>query len=201
MLSVPPVGPYAQKLPAETSRNNHQCTDVHDDMRSDCIKCSENESKGAGICCVECIISGSDWYTMLNGSSVEVTDILCWMDHQWNWLICWVEWIISWNDWYIMLNGLSVKLADMLCWMDHQWNWLICCVEWIISGTDWNTMLNGSSVELIDMLCWMDHPWNWLILKHNKRAVRDGRTGRRWGWKRGTSGTYVSTGVGGREAG
>jgi len=60
MLSVPPVGPYALQLPAETSRTTYECTDVQDDMRGDCITRTENESKGAGIYYVEWIISGTD---------------------------------------------------------------------------------------------------------------------------------------------
>ena len=60
ILSVPSVVPYALQLPAQTLRTTSECTDVHDDMRSDCIKCTENESKGAGTYCVEWTISGTD---------------------------------------------------------------------------------------------------------------------------------------------
>jgi hypothetical protein len=60
MLSVPAVGPYALQVAAERLRNTYECVDVHDVMKGDCIKCTENESKRAGIYYVEWIISGTD---------------------------------------------------------------------------------------------------------------------------------------------
>jgi hypothetical protein len=61
MESVPPVGPYALKLPAETQRTIFEFTGEHDDIRGDCNKCIDNESK-------------EHRHTVLNGSPMELND-------------------------------------------------------------------------------------------------------------------------------